>query len=146
MGGGPVLYNFQETWAIMRNGLKHQGGAITTSLVPFAKPPTAYRGNLSWRDKRVNSGWQASTLTPSTYRSHFSPTSALFQLPAISSLSLAMDFMHCHHLGWLQYLYGSILHLLVFFLMPGEHLINLAQIGQFIKNYQKQTKQNIRTR
>ena len=98
---------------------------------------TTYRGNLSWRDNRFNSAWQSSTLSPSTYRSHFSPTSALFQLPGISSLSLAMDFMHCHHLGWLQYLYGSILHLLVFFLMPGKHLVNLAEIGEFIKNYQK---------
>ena len=96
-----------------------------------------YRGHLSWRDNRLNSGWQSSTLTPTTFRSHFSPTCPIFQLPGMSSLSMAMDFMHCHHLGWLQYLFGSIIHLLVFYILPNAHLDNLAQIGHFIKGYQK---------
>ena len=81
-----------------------------------------YSGSLSWRDNRYNSGWQSATLKPSNWRSHFSPTAPLFQLPGLSSLCMAMDWTHCHHLGWLQYLYGSIFHVLVFILLPGEDL------------------------
>lgn len=98
---------------------------------------TTFRGPLSWRDNRLNSGWQSSTLTPTTFRSHFSPACPLFQLPGVTSLTMAMDWMHCHHLGWLQYLFGSIIHMLVFYLLPNTHLNNLAQIGDFIKHYQK---------
>jgi len=97
-----------------------------------------YRGPLSWRDNRNNSGWQSATLKPSNYRSHFSPTSPLFQLPGFSSLCMAMDWMHCHHLGWLQYLYGSIFHILVFIILPGEELENLSNIATFIKTFQKE--------
>ena len=44
--------------------------------------------------------------------------------------------MHSMHLGWLQYFYGSVLHLLCFTLMPEEALQNLLTIHQFIKNFQ----------
>ena len=40
------------------------------------------------------------------------------------------------HLGWLQYLYGSIFHLLCFNILPGEALQNLTTIGVFIKTFQ----------
>lgn len=96
-----------------------------------------FRGRLSWRDNRYNSAWQNATLKPSNYRNHFSPTCPLFQLPGFSSLCMAMDWMHCHHLGWLQYLYGSIFHILVFILLPGEELQNLSTIANFIKTWQK---------
>ena len=55
-----------------------------------------YRGHLSWRDNRLNSGWQNASLSPRTFRSHVSPKCPLFQLPGMSSLSMAMDWMHCH--------------------------------------------------
>ena len=96
-----------------------------------------YRGHLSWRDNRLNSGWQNASLSPRTFRSHVSPKCPLFQLPGMSSLSMAMDSMHCHHLGWLQYLFRSIIHLLVFYVLPNVHLGNLAQIGHFIKDFQE---------
>ena len=96
-----------------------------------------YRGHLSWRDNRLNSGWQNASLSPRTFRSHVSPKCPLFQLPGMSSLSMAMDPMHCHHLGWLQYLFRSIIHLLVFYVLPNAHLDNLAQIGHFTKDFQE---------
>lgn len=40
------------------------------------------------------------------------------------------------HLGWLQYFYGSIFHLLCFNILPGEALQNLTTIGVFIKTFQ----------
>ena len=85
-----------------RGCLGLQDGVSTTSHAPFAR--------------RLNSGWQSSTLTPTTFRSHFSPACPLFQLPGVTSLTMAMDWMHCHHLAWLHYLFVSIIHMLVFYL------------------------------
>ena len=96
-----------------------------------------YNGPLSWRDNRYNSGWQNATLTPATYREHLSPTCPLFELPGLSSLSMAMDWMHCHHLGWLQYLFDSVIHLLVFYLLPDAPMENLVNIGNFLKEHQR---------
>ena len=104
---------------------------------PCALCRATYKGPMSWLDNRLNSRWQNSLLKPSNFRSHFVPTSVIFQLPGMSALSIAMDWMHCMHLGWLQYLFGSVFHLLVFHLLPDEPLVNLARVEAFIKHHQK---------
>lgn len=48
-----------------------------------------------------------------------------------------MDFMHCMFLGWQQYLYGSVFHLLVFKLMGGTPLANLSDIQEWILSFQR---------
>ena len=40
MAGGPVWYSLQETWIIIPNGSKLQGGAITANPARFARPLT----------------------------------------------------------------------------------------------------------
>ena len=52
-------------------------------------------------------------------------------------LTLAMDYMHCMHLGWLQYFYGSVLYVLAFSLLPEEPTANLLALGHMIKEHQK---------
>lgn len=60
-------------------------------MLPLSK--ATYRGPLSWRDNQV----ELRLACP------------LFQLPGVTSvLRWPMDWMHCHHLGWLQYLFGSV--------------------------------------
>jgi len=56
--------------------------------------------------------------------------------------------MHCMFLGWLQYVCGSIMYLLVYEIMDGEPLQNLLAIEVFIKTYQKthETKYKFRPR
>ena len=48
-----------------------------------------------------------------------------------------MDYMHNMFLGWLQYLYGSIFHLLVFTRMGDTPLANLFEIQTWIVSFQK---------
>ena len=96
-----------------------------------------YYGPCSWLDNRPNSLWQRSMVQPSNYRSHWSPTGALYKLAGFSNMCLAMDFMHCMHLGWLQHFYGSVLSILVHFILPQEPLQNLETLGLWIKTHQR---------
>ena len=107
---------------------------------PCSLCKTTFKGPLSWRDNRYNSPWQRATLTQSNYRSHWDPQGALFDIPGLSGLSLAVDWMHCHHLGWIQYLLGSVFYLLVFTMLPDSELEDLATVGKFISTFQKQNK------
>ena len=96
-----------------------------------------YKGPCSWLDNRVNSRWQGSMLTTANWRSHFNPANPLYQLPGMSALSIGLDFMHNHYLGWIQYFYGSVIILIVEDLLDGQLLENLQYVNQFIKNHQK---------
>ena len=94
-------------------------------------------GPCSWLDNRPNSLWQRSTVKASNYRTHWDPQGPLYTLPGLSNMSLAMDYMHCMHLGWLQYFYGSVLYVLAFSLLPEEPTANLLALGHMIKEHQK---------
>ncbi|CAE8680872.1 unnamed protein product [Polarella glacialis] len=93
-------------------------------------------GILSWMDNRDTAAWIGTigigTIgTPSACR--------LFDLPGMSAPCVAMDYMHCMFLGWLQYLYGSVFYLLVFEIMDGDPLANLQEIWTFTQAHQKRT-------
>lgn len=104
---------------------------------PCALCKCTHKGPMSWLDNRVNSIWQSSMVTPSTWRTHFDSTNSMLEIPGMNALSIAMDWMHCMHLGWLQYMFGSVMHLLVFLVLPEEPLVNLATVADFIKTHQK---------
>ena len=100
-----------------------------------------YEGIYSWLDNRSTSQWQNTLLTPHDWKTHWTSTCELFQLPGVSALSVTMDLMHCLYLGWLQYVYGSVISLLVFDCYGGEdHLANLLAVGQYIQNFQMKNK------
>ena len=93
-----------------------------TSHQPCILRRCKFQGHLSWLD------------------------GALFSVPGFNNQCLAMGWMHCHHLGWIQHFFGSVLHLLLFYLLPQEHLENLWQVGEYIKTHQKQSKHRYRMR
>jgi hypothetical protein len=100
---------------------------------------STYKGPMSWLDNRAMAGWVSSVVTASNWRSHWNPDCILFLLEGLSSLSIALDYMHNSYLGWLQYFYGSVLFLLVYHIIPGEPLHILTHtIAPFIKLFQKE--------
>ena len=65
----------------------------------------------------------------------------LFEVSGVSALTAQLDFMHVKYLGSDQYLYGSVLFLIVYRLMPdGNAANNLTQIWEFIKEFYKNNK------
>ena len=110
---------------------------------PCALCRASFRGPSSWLDNRRAAPWITQLLTVHNWRSHWTTTCELFDLPGMSALSIAPDYMHNHYLGWLQYLYGSIFWLLCFVVLPhADPLANLDDIEQFIKKYQKMNPTN----
>lgn len=104
---------------------------------PCCQCKCTFSGTQTWLDCREGSPWQSSLLTTRNWRQHWSPTCALFRLPGLSCWSVAYDLMHNAFLGWYQFLYGSILHILCFELLEMDALSNLKSIGAFIKEFQK---------
>jgi hypothetical protein len=96
-----------------------------------------FRGPYTWLDNRPRAKWIPSTLTLDNWQSHYTTTCPIFKVIGMSGLCVTMDYMHCMFLGWLQYVYGSVMYLLVFTLMNDEPLANLKVIGEFISEYQK---------
>ena len=114
---------------------------------PCSQCRCSFEGDLSWLDNRSVAQWQNSLLSPHNWKTHWESRSALFELPGMSSCSLAMDMMHCLFLGWLQYVYGSVISLLVFECYDGDdYLGNLHQVGIFIRTFQAQHKMKHRYR
>ena len=111
---------------------------VTSHEKPCPLCKASFDGPLSYLDNKKNSPWQNSLLMPSTYKTHWSPKGPLYSMAGFSNQCLAMDYMHCMHLGWLQHFFGSVLHLLVFYLLLGEPLENLQVIHNYIKKHQKE--------
>ena len=101
--------------------------------VPCGICPAKFRGIMSWLDNRKCAGWLANGITCA----HWASTCAVFEIPGVVGTSLALDYMHNMFLGWLQYLYGSIMYMLVFVVMGGSDMENLTAIAAFIKKDQK---------
>ena len=99
-----------------------------------------FKGPLSWLDNREGSGWQQSLLTAANWKTHWNPDSQLFRIPGLNGLCIALDFMHNHFLGWVQYFYGSVCVLLVNDILEGTPLQNLQWISHFLKDFQKRKK------
>ena len=120
----------------------------TNHSKPCCQCKATFRGKTSWLDNRPGSRWQSLLLTNHNWTQHWQSTSQLFLLPGFTCWNVALDLMHNLYLGWLQFLYGSIMFLLVFQVLPDEPLANLKQIGAFIKTFQTgdDTRQKFRPR
>ena len=109
----------------------------TNHAKPCCQCKCTFAGPLSWQDNRVESPWQSALLTNANWKTHWSPTCALFSLPGMNAFSIALDLMHNLYLGWLQHAYGSVFYLLTHECLAGDPLANLKRIGKFIKDFQK---------
>ena len=110
---------------------------VTNHEKPCPLCRASFAGPMSYLDNRKDSPWQASLLMPSNYKEHWSPKGPLYTMAGFSNQCLAMDFMHTMHLGWLQHFFGSVIHLLVYYLLEGEPLDNLQFVYNYIKQHQK---------
>lgn len=62
----------------------------------------------------------------------------IFSLPGVSVLTVALDYMHCKYLGSDMYMYGSVLFVLVYFVMQSDDpLENLLSAWAFMKSVYK---------
>ena len=84
-----------------------------------------------------NSPRQATMLSTGNWKEHWNSSCALFDLPGMTGLCLAMDLMRNFCLGWLQYVYGSVMYLLTHECLDQAPLANLKTVWVFLKDTRK---------
>ena len=93
---------------------------------------------MPWRDNRRNAAWMDHIWTTASWLARNpGPACPLFALPFMSILCVCYDWMHCAHIGVYQYVFGSILFLLCFFLLPGTAEQNMKTVMAELRQYWK---------
>ncbi|CAE7776529.1 unnamed protein product, partial [Symbiodinium necroappetens] len=94
-------------------------------------------GNLTWSNFSSTAPWRATMWRPHTW--HLWPDRSrnpVFSIPGVSSLQIALDYMHSKYLGTDQFQFGSVLSLLVYDVMDeGSPELNLAACWRFMREY-----------
>ena len=87
-------------------------------------------GDKPWSDFRDDppAEWMLDIWMPVDWKMNTVPNNALLRLSFVSILTLQPDWMHLKYLGTDKYFYGSVLALMVFYLLPG--LPNTRTPGQ----------------
>ena len=95
------------------------------------------KGPLTYLDFREEAPWRSTIFSADSW-SHDERRSQcpIFDLPGVSGLSVAPDYMHCKFLGYVQFLFGSVLYMLTHQILPLNPLANLHRVGLFIHTFQ----------
>ena len=112
--------------------LPHFGAATKLCVLCGA----TLKGPKTWLDNRPAAEWPQTEVTPATWKQAATTKCAIFEVPGMSGLGVALDYMHCMYLGWLQLLYGSVFHVLCRMIMPNDPLENLFRLAALIKKFQ----------
>ena len=92
--------------------------------------------SLPWTDFRENAAaWMTRIWTPAAWLAAFPEHHVIFDLPFVSILSIAVDWMHVKLLGTDMYLFGSVLWLLVYALLPHSPAENLDVVETMLLQY-----------
>jgi hypothetical protein len=114
-------------------------------LFPCALCPGGAHGPIRWNDFRANAAWIARTWSGPSWRDWVGRSKCpLFDIPGVTCRTVALDYMHCKYLGSDQYLFGSVLYVLCFFVMAASPEENMAVIWNFIKQFYKANKTKVR--
>jgi len=137
---------FGVLWAIMGD-LDYMAAILnlprfSSSTSPCALCQCSSTGDFSWTDNRPTAPWIASCWTAGSWLSWENKSNCpLFTLPGVTALSVCLDYMHCKYLGMDQYMFGSVLWLLVHYVLQyGDAQFNLGVLWDEIKTYYKQHK------
>ena len=84
---------------------------------------------MPWTDSRKDAAlWVRNIWDNRLWAAAFPDCHPLFKLEGVGILALGADLMHIKHLGTDQYFLGSVLHLLVYSMMPGIAAANLEEV------------------
>ena len=95
-------------------------------------------GPLTWTDNRPIAPWLSSCWSAAAWRLWPGRSkNPLFDLPGVTALTVCLDYMHAKYLGFDQYVFGSVLYLVVFYIMSGgvDPQANLNRVWQMIQKY-----------
>jgi len=96
-------------------------------------PAGCAHDNLQWSNFSTDppADWMQLQYGPDQWKELFPNRRALFSLSSVSVWSIACDWMHTKYLGSDSYLFGTVLWLMVYVLLPGSY--NAAMLSDIIK-------------
>lgn len=96
-------------------------------------------GDRSWTVFGVNAEWRNHIWTTADWLNWDarSPCPLFSGEDGITALAVGLDWLHCKYLGTDMYVYGSILKLLCFFMLPSSPIDNLQTVWGDIKSFYK---------
>jgi len=98
-------------------------------------------GPVTWSDFRSEAAWRTTRWDPEEWRTWEQRTKCvLLTLPGASCWTIAYDWVHVKYLGVDQYIFGSVLFVLVCMVMEGEQEANLAACWAFLKTFFRNNK------
>ena len=111
----------------------------STESSPCALCRCVKHGALSWLDNRYpDAPWIQSLWTRQEWLQWSGHSKiALYSLPWMSACNTFYDWMHCKHLGADQYIFGSVLWLICFTILPGSPAQNVQILWKEIKAFYK---------
>lgn len=96
-------------------------------------------GPLTWTDFRQVAPWKGVLWSRDEWQAWPQRSKcSLLTLPGASCWTIAYDWLHSKHLGSDQYMFGSVLSLLVRTMMVGSAEQNLKTLWEFLKQYFKE--------
>ena len=83
---------------------------------------------MPWSDFRTEpeAEWMSQTFSPQQWIELNPARQLLFRIPGVTIWTVWADWMHTKYIGTDQYLFGSILWLIVYKLLPGIRLCMMA--------------------
>lgn len=114
-------------------GLQNYNSNTPCNLCP------ANTSNMPWKDLRRTALWLTRTWTPQTWKArNLFPQCLLFsKLKFFNIYCINGDWMHTTHLGVFQYVYGSILSVLVFDTLVGTPSDNMRKVMSDLRTFWK---------
>ena len=99
-------------------------------------PADCNDASLPWTDFRENAAaWMTRIWTPAAWLAAFPVHHIIFDLPFVSILNIAVDWMHVKLLGTDMYLFGSVLWILVYMLLPNSPEENMDAVETLLLQY-----------
>lgn len=113
----------------------------STSHNPCSLCKCTLAGPTSWKVNVPAAPWKGLSWTPQAWKEWDGRSkSELFKLEYLTAVSVCLDWMHCKYLGQDMFLFGSVLWLLCFHVMPHTPKSNLLRCWLHIKAFYKANK------
>jgi hypothetical protein len=108
----------------------------STSSNPCSLCRCTLHGENSWKQNHDTAPWKNTLWKPLEWVAWEGRSKVgLWSIPGVSAVTVALDWMHNKYLGIDQYLYGSILYILCFMILPLSPVANLQTCWNHIKSY-----------
>ena len=100
-------------------------------------PATTSPDDNPWSDFRTDppADWMQNVYSHAQWLALFPDRRSLFRLPGVGIWTVQCDYMHTKYLGADQYFFGSVLWVMVYLLLPGTPVDNIAVVWQASETY-----------